>query len=206
MRDADQTGLFACKVELVSLEQIFLDFWQLPAGSEVRERSGVYQSKVFGEAPYRMQVILLDTRTFHDRQLLAERLEGAGGSLGKYAPNPDSAAKMLGEAQWTWLEQQLQQPAELRFVASSTRIVPDQKGMDEWGNYPLERKRLFDLIARTGAAGVVLLSGNVHILELSQTGEGPYPLYEFTSSGLTHVNEKYSRHKNDSAWVNLLSS
>jgi alkaline phosphatase D len=178
-------------------EQIFLDFWQVPAGSEVRERPGVYQSKVFGEAPYRAQIVLLDTRTFRDRQLLAKRPEGVGGSLGKYVPNSDSAAKMLGEAQWAWLEQQLQQPAELRFIASSTQIVADQKGMDEWGNYPLERERLLDLIGRTGAEGVILLSGNVHFSELSRTEEGSYPLYEFTSSGLTHVNEEYPQAAND---------
>ena len=38
---------------------------------------------------------------------------------------------------------------------------------------------------------VVLLSGNVHFAELSRTDEGPYPLFDFTSSGLTHVNEEY---------------
>lgn len=178
-------------------EDIFLDFWQVPADSDVRVRAGVYQSAVFGEAPYRVQIILLDTRTFRDRQLLAERPEGIGGSLGKYAPNPDPAAQVLGAAQWSWLEQQFQQPAELRFVASSTQIVADQKGMDEWGNYPLERKRLLDLIANTSTRGVVLLSGNVHFSELSMSMEGPYPLYDFTSSGLTHVNKTYPQHAND---------
>ncbi len=68
--------------------------------------------------------------------------------------------------------------------------------MDEWGNVPLERRRLFDLIAETGANGVVLLSGNVHFAEISRTDEGPYPLVDFTSSGLTHVNEEYPKAPN----------
>ena len=50
---------------------------------------------------------------------------------------------------------------------------------------------MFDLIESTGAEGFILLSGNVHFAEISMTDEGPYPLYDFTSSGLTHVNEEY---------------
>ena len=84
----------------------------------------------------------------------------------------------------------------MRLIASSGQIVADEKGMDEWGNYPLERRRLFDLIAKTGANGVVLLSGNVHFAEISATDEGPYRLFDFTSSGLTHVNQEYPKARN----------
>lgn len=49
-----------------------------------------------------------------------------------------------------------------------------------------------DLIESTSADGVVLLSGNVRFSEVSRTEEGPYPLYDFTASGLTHVNEGYA--------------
>ena len=113
-----------------------------------------------------------------------------------HTPNDDPAATLLGDAQWQWLEQQLRKPAEVRLIASGTQVVPDQKGMQEWGNFPLERKRLFDLIEQTGANGVILLSGNVHFAEVSKTDEGPYPLYDFTSSGMTHVSEIYPRANN----------
>ena len=129
--------------------------------------------------------------------MLAEREEGAGGSLGKYAPQTDPGVSLLGAAQWTWLEDQLRHPAEVRLIASSGQIVPDQKGMDEWGNYPHERQRLFDLIESTGAEGVVLLTGNVHFSELSKIDEGSYPFYDFTSSGLTHINDEYPQAPND---------
>ena len=43
----------------------------------------------------------------------------------------------------------------------------------------------------------MLLTGNVHFSELSKTDEGPYPLYDFTSSGLTHVNDEYPQAAND---------
>jgi hypothetical protein len=68
--------------------------------------------------------------------------------------------------------------------------------MDEWGNFPLERQRLFDLIAKTKANGVVLLSGNVHFAEASEIKETAYPLVELTSSGMTHVTERYGKAAN----------
>ena len=67
------------------------------------------------------------------------------GKVGKYAPNTDKDTTILGEGQWQWLEEQLKKPAELRLVVSSTQVIPDQKGMDEWGAFPRERQRLFDL-------------------------------------------------------------
>ena len=172
-------------------KEIFLDFFGEPADSERRRRSGLYDARIRGPEGRRVQILLLDTRTFKSPPLLAERPEGTGGSLGKFVPNPDPQATLLGDEQWRWLEEQLRQPAEVRLVASSGQVVADEKGMDEWGNYPFERRRLFDVIERTGASGVVLLSGNVHFAELSKTREGPYPLYDLTSSGLTHVNETY---------------
>jgi len=188
-------------------KEIFLDFFGEPADSDRRRRPGIYDAKILGPESRRVQIILLDTRTFKSAPRLAERPEGAGGSLGKYAPNVDPEATLLGAAQWTWLEEQLRAPAEVRLIGSSTQVVADEKGMDEWGNYPLERQRLFDLIAETKATGVILLSGNVHFAELSKTDEGPYPLYDFTSSGLTHVNEEYSnapnRHRVAGPFVDL---
>jgi alkaline phosphatase D len=177
-------------------KDIFLDFFGEPASSERRRRPGLYTASIHGPEGRRVQIVLLDTRTFKSPPVLAERPEGAGGSLGKYAPNMAPAATLLGEAQWSWLGEQLSRPAELRLLCSSTQVIPDEKGMDEWGNYPLERGRLFDLVAETGASGVMLLSGNVHFAEISATDEGPYRIVEFTSSGLTHVNEEYPKAPN----------
>jgi alkaline phosphatase D len=177
-------------------KQIFLDFYGEPAGSERRARAGIYDASLRGSEGQRVQIILLDTRTFKGPPVLAERPEGAKGSLGKYAPNTNPEATLLGAAQWAWLEEQLRLPAEVRLLASSGQVVADEKGMDEWGNYPLERRRLFDTIARTGAQGVVILSGNVHFAEISATDEGPYRIVDFTSSGLTHVDEQYPKAPN----------
>jgi len=177
-------------------KEIFLDFFGELADSERRQRTGLYDARIFGPEGRRAQVILLDTRTFKSPPVLAERTEGAGGSLGKCAPNEDAGATLLGNDQWAWLEEQLSKPGELRFVATSGQVVANEKGMDEWGNYPHERRRLFELVRTTRANGVVLLSGNVHFAEVSATEEGPYRIVEITSSGLTHVNEVYAEAPN----------
>jgi len=177
-------------------KEIFLDFFGEPAGSERRRHPGIYDAEIRGPEGRRLQIILLDTRTFKSPALLAERPEGAGGSLGKFAPNRDPAATLLGVVQWTWLAEQLRQPAELRLIASSGQVVANEKGMDEWGNYPLERQRLFDLIAESRAAGVVILSGNAHFAEISTIEVGTTRIVDITSSGLTHVNETYAKAPN----------
>ena len=149
-----------------------------------------------------MQIILLDTRYFKGpfikdpRSKEEKKAAGLTGSMGNYLPNKDPNVTLLGKAQWLWLEEQLTKPAEVRLLVSSTQVIPDVKAMDEWGNYPLERQRLFSLIKKTKANGVILLSGNVHFAEISKLGYFPYPLLEITSSGLTHTNEHYAKAKN----------
>ena len=178
-------------------KEVFLNFWGEPADSPRWKRPGIYDAKIFGPEGKRVQVILLDTKynrsTFKpDPKPKEDRLKA--GKVGGYIPDNNPAKTHLGEEQWAWLEEELKKPAEIRLVASSTQIIPDQKGMDEWGNFPLERKRLFDLIAKTNAKGVILLSGNVHFAEVSQLEDGS--LVEFTSSGMTHVNERYANAAN----------
>ena len=181
-------------------KKMFLDFFGEPTESERRRRAGIYHAKVFGPKGKRVQIILLDTRTFRgpfkrDQRTKEERLKI--GKVGGYLPQDDGKTTVLGDVQWAWLERQLRVPAEVRLVCSSTQIIPDKKGMDEWGCFPHERQRLFDLIETTIANEVILLSGNVHFAEVSEVELKGKKLLEFTSSGLTHVNEKYANAKNE---------
>jgi len=181
-------------------QAIFLDLFGEPADSDRRNSPGVYDAKIFGPQGRRVQIILLDTRFFRDQYKKdptpkAKRLKA--GKVGGYMPDSDPKKTLLGDRQWRWLEQQIKKPAEVRLIASSIQIIPDKKGMDEWGNFPLERKRLFNLIEDSGAKGVILLSGNVHFAELSKSYAEDYPLFELTSSGMTHVNEVYAKAANE---------
>jgi len=181
-------------------QSIFLDFFGEPVDSERRKTPGICDAKIFGPEGRRVQIILLDTRFFKDRYKKdptpkSERLKA--GKVGGYLPDDDPGKTLLGPVQWVWLEDQLKKPAEVRLIASSIQIIPDEKGMDEWGNFPLERKKLFELIGSTGAKGIVLLSGNVHFAELSKSYAGDYPFFELTSSGMTHINEAYAKATNE---------
>jgi alkaline phosphatase D len=167
-------------------QQLFLDFFNEPADSSRRSRAGVYDAKVFGPAGQRVQVILLDTRYFRSPLVKRSyRPEPGEGDKGPFARNSDPAATILGPAQWKWLEQQLQVPAEVRIVVSSIQVVPDGHHWEKWGNMPLERQRLFEVIRKTGAGGVLFISGDRHSAEISAIDSGiGYPLIDITSSSL----------------------
>lgn len=178
--------------------RLFLDFWNEPPDSPRRARDGVYGAWVFGPPGKRVQVILPDLR-YNRTPLVARELGGvsyrtwarrrikAGLPLpGPFVRNPDPQATMLGERQWQWLERQLAVPAELRLFGSSVQVLADFTGWESWLNFARDRDRLFDLIRRQRANGVVFLSGDMHYAELSrQDVNVPYPMWDLTSSGLT---------------------
>ena len=57
--------------------------------------------------------------------------------------------------------------------------------------------KMYDLIKTTGANGVFFLSGDVHFAEFTKTQPaGWYPIYDFTSSGITHHEDKVASRNN----------
>lgn len=162
-------------------QQLFLDFFGVPKDSPRRTQEGVYSAAVFGPPGKRVQVILLDTRYF--RSPLKKRRVGLGE--GPNVASDDPNATILGPAQWQWLGEQLKVPAELRLLVSSIQVVPEDHGWEKWMNFPRERERLYKLLRERKAEGVVILSGDRHLAELSQMSAGiGYPLFDLTSSGL----------------------
>jgi alkaline phosphatase D len=162
----------------------FVQFWNIPATDPRASRDGVYHAQTYGNPGQQVQVIVLDTRFFRS-DLKPTDVKGAAGKE-RYLPDDTPGKTMLGEAQWTWLADRLREPADLRIIVSSIQVLADGHGWERWGNLPLERKKLYDLIAETKAEGVVMVSGDRHISALYTQSEGtPYPLYELTASGLT---------------------
>lgn len=168
--------------------QALLDVFDPPT-SKRRGRPGLYDAHVFGPKGKRVQVILLDLRSFRGPLV---RHPAGDGPHGRYLPQTDPTVTMLGEEQWRWLESVLREPAELRLVISSVQAVASEHGWEMWANLPHERERFLRTIRDSGAAGVVVLSGDRHLAELSMLdaddprGVG-YPLYDLTASGLTHA-------------------
>jgi len=161
----------------------FLAFFRGEPAGDTDDR-GIFQASVFGPPGRRVQVILLDTRWY--RGPLRREAPSPRCMRGCLVPNSDPGATLLGEAQWQWLDQQLRQPAELRLLLSSIQVIPEEHGFEKWANFPHERERLFRLIRETGADGVVILSGDRHLAELSRLPAEVvgYPLVEVTSSSL----------------------
>ena len=182
-------------------QQVFLDFFGVPKDDPRRKQEGVYSSCLYGPKGKRVQVILLDGRYF--RSPLKKGFkpgEPGEGYRGIYAPNTDPAATMLGATQWGWLEAQLKIPADLRIIGSGVQVVPDEHGSEMWGNFPNERKKLFRLIRDTKANGVIILSGDRHLAEISRLpadhrdGVG-YPLYDVCSSSLNTPSGNFTKSK-----------
>lgn len=168
---------------------IFMEFFDEPTDSERRNRPGIYTSYTYPLGEKTLQVILLDTRTFRDDLRWrgdAPEAESPFFYQVDYLPYEEADSTLLGETQWQWLEEALQQPADIRIIGSSTQFGIEYNGYEAWANFPHEQQRFLDLIKSTQANGVLFLSGDVHYAELSrQEFEGQYPIYDFTSSGLS---------------------
>ena len=177
----DGGGTFKHKAEA---QKLFADFWDLPADDPRRQRKGIYHARIVGPDGRRVQIILLDTRYFRSDLKRTDK-RGAPGRE-RYLQDPDPAKTILGDTQWRWLEEQLKQPAEIRLIVSSIQVIADGHGWERWGNLPAERRRLYDLIARSGAKGVIFLSGDRHVGALYnvQPAGMKYSLREITASSL----------------------
>jgi alkaline phosphatase D len=140
-------------------EALFKHVWAVPPDDIRSKREGVYFARTIGPDGQRTQLILLDLH---------------------YFMTPDT---LLGEAQWTWLEETLAAPADLRILASSIPVLCDSARLDGWHGYPAERRRLLDLIGRCN--GVVIVSGDSHVGAFYRRSLGfAYPLLELTASSL----------------------
>ena len=161
---------------------LMMDFLDVDKDAKVRQRPGIYQSYTFGREGQKVKILLLDTRYFRDA------LERTTGPNRRYLPN--ETGTILGEDQWFWLERELRNSdAQVHIIASSIQVISAEHRFEKWANFPQERQRLFDLIADTKPARPLLLSGDRHISELSMIRIDGWekPVYDLTSSGMTHT-------------------
>ena len=162
-------------------KELFIDFLDIPEDNPIRDHEGVYQSYDYNFGEHLLKIILLDTRYFRDtieRNFVTRA----------YIPNQEG--DVLGEEQWLWLDNELNESlADLILIGSSIQVIPEEQIYEKWANLPKARKRLFDLLEKYPEKRIIFLSGDRHIAEISEMSlDGlDYPLYDFTSSGLTHT-------------------
>jgi alkaline phosphatase D len=172
-----------------SVQQIFLDFFDTDANDQRRKQRGIYFLKAYQIGDAWINIIMLDTRYF--RTELTKDPKGKK----RYIPNSNDEGTILGAGQWTWLEEVLtKSKANFNVIVSSIQFLSDQHGFETWGNMPNEVLKMKDILAKSGAKGVIILSGDRHLAEISKVDvEGmAYPLIDFTSSGMTHSYSSYA--------------
>ena len=170
----DAGGEFPHKVEA---ERIFEAFWGVDAADPRASRDGVYTSYMFGPPGQRIQLILVDTR-MHRSKL--ERMGwGQFWRKGRYKPTDDVHQAVLSREQWRWLEAELNQPADLRIVVSSIQILPTRSGWEHWGQFPMERTKMMNLLHRR--KNLIVVSGDRHWASMYKDDFG---MLEMTTTSL----------------------
>lgn len=175
-------------------KNLFMKYYQIPKDSPMRSRKGIYNSYYYGDEEHRVQIIMLDTRWFLD-VISPEPI----------TPTSDITKTILGSEQWAWLEEELKVPAKIRIIGSSTQFGVENNGWETWDNYPHEIEKFLEMIKRTQAEGLFFLSGDIHYAEINvREKEGLYPIYDVTSSGLTHFHApaRKSKYRVGDAYTN----
>ena len=160
-------------------QRALLDFLDEPRRSARRTRAGVYSSYTWGPVDARTKIILLDGRYHRE--------------------SPGAQADTLGAEQWRWLESELRDSdAALNLIVSSYQVIASDHPFEKWADFPRSRARLLALIRAHGVLGVIFISGDRHIGEISRETRGTaYPLYDITASGLTHSWSSYPGEPNE---------
>ena len=164
-------------------QKLFLKFWDIPEADRRHRNRGLYFEEIIHSKEGTVQILMLDTRYFRSRLKRTPILKK--NSLGRYEPDYDPAKTMLGQDQWKWLEVALKREADLRILGTSIQLLPEGHGWERWGNLPLERQRLLNLLAQNSNSNLIVISGDRHLggIYSLRTKEG-IEFLEITSSSM----------------------
>ncbi|MFZ6012247.1 MAG: alkaline phosphatase D family protein [Bacteroidota bacterium] len=180
-------------------KKLMLEFLGIPVQDPVWRHDGIYTTYSLGTKNRKVKIINLDTRSFRDTITRHYYVDSASKQR-MYRNVPNLQGDVLGETQWAWLENELKtSDAKVNIINSSIQVLSEEHRFEKWGNFPSARKRLLQLIATSKIKGIVIIiSGDRHIAEISkiELPNLPYPLIDFTSSGLTHTWDQYWQESN----------
>lgn len=185
-----------------SVQQLFLDFIDIPKDDTRRMQEGVYSAKDYNFKNGSLKIIVLDTRYFRTK------LTADTTFVKRYTPNKFGKGTMLGNKQWEWLENELKNSkATFNIIVSSIQFLSAEHGFESWGNMPHEVEKLETILKNTKAKNTLILSGDRHISEISKKNiDGlNYPLIDFTSSGMTHSYTGFKGEPNEYRIIDVIS-
>ena len=133
-------------------QELYLDFWEITKDDDRSNREGIYFSKneIFFDKKFKF--IFLDTRFFRSK---------LKGKKSNYIENIEPDATILGNAQCTWLENELKSDFDFLFIFSSIQIIAKDHRFEKWSNFPNERAKLFELLEQFNDK-TILFSGDRH--------------------------------------------
>ena len=133
-------------------QELYLDFWEISKDDDRSNREGIYFSKneIFFDKKFKF--IFLDTRFFRSK---------LKGKKSNYIENIEPDATILGNAQWTWLKNELKSDFDFLFIFSSIQIIAKDHRFEKWSNFPNERAKLFELLEQFNDK-TILFSGDRH--------------------------------------------
>lgn len=109
----------------------------------------------------------------------------------------DTDPTMLGKGQLEWFKENLKQStAVFKFVAIGSQVFNQVTTHECYWPFTDELGEIMQFIKNEKISGVVFLTGDRHHSELMKTDlEIGYPIYEFTSSGITSFRRRTRRTK-----------
>ena len=133
-------------------QELYLDFWEITKDDDRSNREGIYFTKNQTFFDKKFKFIFLDTRFFRSK---------LKGKKSNYIENIEPDATILGNAQWTWLENELKSDFDFLFIFSSIQIIAKDHRFEKWSNFPNERAKLFELLEQFNDK-TILFSGDRH--------------------------------------------
>lgn len=180
----------------------FFKNWPYAKNIAPDKNGAIYHAKLFGEKKNTLQVIMLDTRTNRsDLKKNVQTEEERKAAPKPYLSDESKDKRIISEAQWQWLEDQLKKPAGLRIIGTSIQVIANDHQFEKWGNFPHERERFFNLLKKLKIKNVLLVSGDRHMAAIAKTNiSGLGDLYEVTASGLNKP-ARAGNNLNDSSYI-----
>ena len=159
-------------------QELYLDFWEITKDDDRSNREGIYFSKneIFFDKKFKF--IFLDTRFFRSK---------LKGKKSNYIENIEPDATILGNAQWTWLENELKSDFDFLFIFSSIQIIAKDHRFEKWSNFPIERAKLFELLEKFNDI-TILFSGDRHRAGIYRKNG----IIEVTSSSMNKPGSSFS--------------